>query len=463
MPAATAETLPTTRHDWRQLLQLGWPILVAQLAMVGMGVTDTIMAGQVSAADLAAVAVGFSIYVPLVLSFTGILHATTARVAHAFGARDNAALTRTMQQSAWLALGLAAIGVVLLLASPWLMQRMAVDATVFPIATGYTRGVALGIPGALLFQLLRSFSEAHGRSKPVMVISVAALLINIPLNYIYIHGLFGMPALGGAGCGYATGTVQWLTVIALAFVLRHQLRPLLHQFAAPHAGELKALLALGLPIGGALFMEVSIFAIVALLIGHLGAETLAGHQIAINLTSMTFMVPASLAVALTVKVGQSLGAGQPQRARRFALLGAITGIAFGALTALGMVTLGTTVVAFYNDDSNVRQLAAHLLLFAACYQITDALQVTAAGSLRGYHDTRVTFIITIVAYWGIGLPLGYVLGLTDLLMPRLGVAGFWVGFIAGLSSAAVLLNIRLYRISRRPLRLPGTQPDPAHA
>lgn len=447
MSAATPNHLPPATHDLRQLLQLGWPILVAQLAMVGMGVTDTIMAGQVSAADLAAVAVGFSIYVPLALSFTGILHATTARAAHAVGARDHHALTRTMQQSTWLSLGLAAIGVLLLLASPWLMQRMAVDATVFPIAADYTKGVALGLPGAMLFQLLRSFSEAHGRSKPVMVISVAAFLINIPLNYIYIHGLFGMPALGGAGCGYATGTVQWLNVFALAFVLRHQLRPLLHQFAAPHAAELKVLLALGLPIGGALFMEVSIFAVVALLIGHLGAETLAGHQIAINMTSMTFMVPASLAVALTVKVGQALGAAQPQRARRFALLGALTGIGFGALTALGMVMLNETVVAYYNDDLDVQKLAAHLLLFAACYQITDALQVTAAGSLRGYHDTRVTLLITFVAYWVIGLPIGYVLGLTDWLIPRIGVAGFWVGFIAGLSSAAVLLNIRLYRIS----------------
>lgn len=414
-----------------------------------MGVADTIMAGQVSAADLAAVAVGFSIYVPLVLSFSGILHATTARVAHAVGARNHTALVHTLQQSSWLALGLAAIGVLLLLVSPALMRLLAVDATVYPIATGYTKGVAMGLPGALLFQLLRSFSEGNGRSKPVMAISIAAFLINIPLNYIYIHGLFGLPAMGGAGCGFATGTVQWLNAFALGWLLRDQLRPLLQHFAPPQASELKALLALGLPIGGALFMEISIFAVVALLIGHLGAETLAGHQIAINLTSMTFMVPASLAVALTVMVGQSLGAGEPLRARRFALLGAITGIGFGALTALGMVTLGETVVAFYNDNIEVRKLAAWLLLFAACYQITDALQVTAAGSLRGYHDTRITLVITFIAYWVIGLPLGYLLGLTDWLLPRMGVAGFWVGFIAGLSSAAILLNIRLWRISRR--------------
>ncbi len=452
----TADHLPPVTRDWRQLLQLGWPILVTQLAIVGMGVADTIMAGQVSAADLAAVAIGFSIYVPLVMSFCGILYATTARIAYAFGAHNTVALTRTMQQSAWLALGLTLIGIVLLLVSPLLMRLMAVDATVFPIAQLYLYGVAFGLPGAMLFQLLRSFSEGCGRSKPVMAIGIGGFLINIPLNYIYIHGLFGLPALGGAGCGFATGTVQWLNMIALAVVLRHQLRPLLHRFAAPHLAELKSLLALGLPIGGALFMEVSIFAVVALLIGHLGAETLAGHQIAINLTSMTFMVPSSLAVALTVKVGQAVGAGKLRRARRFALLGAVTGIAFGALTALGMVTLAEPVVALYNDDFDVRQLAAHLLLFAACYQITDALQVTAAGSLRGYHDTRVTLVITFIAYWVVGLPLGYLLGLTDWLLPRMGVAGFWVGFIAGLSSAAVLLNIRLWRISRRHRSLPAT-------
>lgn len=444
--------LPSRRRDWLSLLQLAAPILVAQLAQVGMGVTDTIMAGRVSATDLAAVAVGFSLYVPIVFAFSGMLNVTAARVSRARGAGDEGQLRQVLQQCIWLALMLSLAGVALLALAPGLMRWMAVDAGVAAIAEVYIMGIAIGVPGGMLFQVLRSFSEGSNRGKPVMVISLAAFLVNIPLNYFYINGIsidgtVLLPAMGGAGCGLATGTIQWFSLFALALVLRSQLRPLLQKFAGPDRRELRALFALGAPIGGALFMEISIFAVVSLLIGHLGATTLASHQIALNLSAMTFMVPFSLGIALTVKVGHALGAGQPLRARRFAALGASTGVFFAVVTAALIIALNENIVVFYNDDPEVRELAAYILLFAAAYQISDALQVTAAGSLRGYHDTRATLMITILAYWGVGLPVGYVLGLTDWLMPRLGVAGFWAGFIAGLSAAALLLNGRLWRIS----------------
>lgn len=419
-----------------------------------MGVTDTIMAGAVSATDLAAVAVGFSLWVPIIFSFIGIFQATTALVARAVGARDSGMLTTTVQQSIWLAMGLSLVGIALLLSAPLLMQMMAVAPSVRALTTLYLIGTAIGLPAALLFQVVRGLSEGSGFSKTIMVISVGGFLLNIPLNYLFIHGFalgeaLHLPALGGAGCGFASGAIHWLNFLALGFLLRHQWRPHLRRFQPPHWLELRHLLWLGLPIGGALFMEVSIFAVVSLLIGHLGAAVLASHQIAMSITSVAFMVPSSLAVALTVKVGNALGAGQRTRARSIAWMGALTGIGFGCCTAMLMLIGGQQIVALYNDDPAVRELAVYLLVFAAAYQISDALQVTAAGSLRGYHDTRVTLLITILAYWGAGLPVGYVLGLTDWLLAPMGVAGFWVGFIVGLSAAALMLNWRLARLSAR--------------
>lgn len=453
MPASSPQ--PSARRDWRALLQLAWPILIAQLAQVGMGVTDTVMAGGVSATDLAAVAVGFSLWMPIVFSFVGVLQATTAMVARAVGAGDEERLAATMRQSVWLALLLSVAGIALLLLAPALLRVMAVAPEVRPIAEVYLTGVAMGLPGALLFQVLRGLSEGSGRSKPIMLISVGGFLINIPLNWFFIHGLTLpggltlLPALGGGGCGFATGSVQWLLCAALAWHTAPQWRPRLRRLGPPRWRELGALLWLGGPIGGALFLEVSIFAVVSLLIGPLGAQALASHQIAMSVSATTFMIPSALGAALTVRVGNALGRGEAARARRIAWLGAATGVALALATAATMVLGGEHIVSFYNDDPAVRQLAVYLLMFAAAYQVSDALQVTAAGSLRGYHDTRVTFVLTIVAYWGVGLPVGYITGLTDWWGAPMGVAGFWLGFVAGLSTAGLLLNIRLHLVCHK--------------
>jgi MATE family multidrug resistance protein len=442
-------TLPSRARDWRELLQLAWPMLIGQLAQVGMGVTDTIMAGAVSPVDLAAVAVGFSLWLPLSLLGNGIFTAVTALIARAHGGGRSDQVAMIFQQALWLALLVGAVSTTLVINSSALLEPMAVDAAVRPLAAQYLQGIALGIPAATLIQVLRGFSEGCGRSKPVMIISLGALLINIPLNYVFIHGLFGAPRLGGAGCGWATGVTLWLQLLALAALLYPRYRPCLRRWSRPLWPQQRTILQLGFPIGAAIFAEVSIFALVALLIGHLGAATIASHQIALNFSGLVFMVPFSLGVALTVKVGHALGAGQAVRARRFAALGALTAATCSGISALVMLLLPGPIVALYSDDPGVSALTVQLLAVAAAFQLSDALQVTAAGSLRGYHDTRATMLITLLAYWGIGLPSGYLLGLTDRVVPALGVQGLWIGLVLGLTVAALLLNWRLLRISRR--------------
>lgn len=452
---SAASALPTSRQDWRSLLQLAWPMLIAQIAQVAMGVADTVMAGAVSPTDLAAVAVGFSLWLPLSLFTAGVFSGATALVARAVGARDRAELASVLQHAVWLALAMGAINTVLVLNAHHLLGLMKVDPAVQPLAVLYLQGMALGMPAAAMTQVLRALSEGSGRSKPVMLINVAALLINLPLNYMLIHGLFGLPKLGGAGCGWATGIALWLQLLMLAALLYPRWRPLLAGWGAPRRDPLRAQLRVGLPIGMAIFAEISIFSVIALLIGHLGATTIAAHQIALNVSALTFMIPSSLGLALTVKISHALGAGEPARARRFVGLGTGTAVAAALGNATLMLSLPYLIASAYTTDETVRQLAVTLMALAAIYQLPDCLQVTAAGSLRGYHDTRVVMVITLIAYWVIGLPVGYLLGLTDWLRPALGVQGLWMGLIVGLTASAVLLNWRLWRVTRHPQPVPS--------
>jgi MATE family multidrug resistance protein len=314
----------------------------------------------------------------------------------------------------------------------------------------------MGIPAIMGFQVLRALSEGSGNSRAVMIIQIIALLVNLPLNYIFIHGLLGAPKLGGAGCGWATGCVMWLQLLLLAALTRPRWRALLaHPVLAGKRGPqlplLKQLLLLGAPIGGAMFAETSIFSGAALLVGRLGAVPLAAHQIALNYSAMMFMVPMSLGLALTVKIGHALGSNEAARARRIAGFGGMISIVFALCSAAIMLIFPYQIASAYTGDEAVRLLTVQILAYSASFQLFDGLQVTAVGSLRGYHDTRITMAITLIAYWGVGLPLGYMLGLTDLITPARGVLGLWMGLIAGLAVAALLLNWRLVAISRAML------------
>jgi MATE family multidrug resistance protein len=444
-PASLA--LPPAGSDLRALMHLAWPMLVAQLAQVAMGVVDTAMAGAVSATDLAAVAVGFSLWMPILLFSNGLFSAVTALIARAHGAGSSTDIARTFQQGIWLALLMSIFNTMLVSRCDELMRWMSIDPQVQPLGELYLQGMVFGAPAATLIYILRSFSEGCGRSKPAMIINVGALLLNIPLNYIFIHGLYGAPKLGGAGCGWATAIALWVNFFALAALLWPRYRQSLRGFQPPQWTHIGPMLKLGLPIAAAMFAEVSLFALVALLIGPLGATTIASHQIALNFSSLTFMVPLSLGLALTVKISNALGAQQQLRARRYVKMGAAFAVAFAVVSAAAMLLLPEYITAIYTNDPAVRALTVQLLVFAAAYQISDGLQVTASGCLRGYHDTRIVMVITLIAYWGIGLPVGYLLGLTDYFGATYGVQGFWVGLVLGLTVAAVLLNWRLWRVS----------------
>ncbi|MCA6220482.1 MATE family efflux transporter [Photorhabdus antumapuensis] len=439
----------------RSLLALGIPVIIAQFSQTAMGVVDTVMAGSISATDMSAVAVGTSIWLPVILFGYGLLLALTPIIAQMNGSGRRSLIANQTQQGFWLAIFLSIIIIAILYNSKFLIDRQHnIDPLLAEKAVGFIHAIMWGAPGYLFYQVLRNQCEGLSKTKPGMVISFLGLLINIPINYIFIYGKFGAPALGGVGCGVATASVYWVMFLLMRWYVKRassqrDIRPK-HRFAAPNWHILKRISSLGFPIAMAVFFEITLFAIVALLISPLGVTAVAGHQIAQNFSSLMFMFPISLAAATTIRVGYNLGKESIENARISAYTGIIVGLVFACLTATFSIILREPIALMYNDNPEVIIMASHLMLFAALYQLSDSIQVVGAGVLRGYKDTRSIFYITFIAYWILGLPSGYILGLTDYVIPAMGPQGFWIGFIIGLTASAVMVFTRILWIQKQP-------------
>jgi len=438
------------------LLKLAFPILLAQLALTGLGVVDTLMSGQVGTNDLAAIGLGSSIMLPVFMFATGILLAITPLVAKANGESRPQHITRYLNQGLWLSIPLGLLCLVALMNLEWILDLLSLDESVYQLTSDYLFYIAFGMPAIALYQVLRFFWEGLGTTLPTMWISFFALFLNIPLNAIFIYGWGPVEAMGAAGCGVASMIVMWMMFFAgVLYVLKSKLTlPFIvktNTFRPSWQLGLKPILGLGLPITFALLFEVSLFSLIALFVAPLGAVVIAGHQIAINFTSLAFMVPLSFAMALTVRVGFGYGENNPAQLRLSLITGFSFAVLLGFILALISYFLRLDIVGLYSEDSQVVHLAASLLVFAAIYQVFDAIQVTAAGALRGFHDTKVTMMVTLISYWGIGLGVGYVFAFTDWLVIPMGVQGFWLGIVLGLTLAAVLLSLRLRKVCHATL------------
>ena len=448
-------TSKSLRQECKRILVLAMPIIVAQFAQTANGFVDTVMAGRVGPDDLAAVAVGAAVWVPVFLFLVGVMQGLTPFVSQYRGQKDHSAIGIVVQQGLWLALPLGWLGFLLMRHLDPLLNLMDVDPVIRPMIVGYLKGLSWGFPAITLFLALRALTEGMSYTKPVMVISLIGLAVNIPVNYVLIYGKMGFEPMGGVGCGWATSVVMWLMLVLMVLYSivfdQKQGTGVFHKFVGPHLPELGAVIRLGLPIGLSIFIEVSLFCVIALFIAGIGAQVVASHQIALNAASMTFMIPLSLSLALTVRVGTNLGKGDVAGVR----LSIFSGLAIILVIALfnsSLMTLFRSQIAMiYTDDLVVIDMASGLLLFAALFQISDCLQVSANGVLRGMKDTTWPMLMTVLAYWCLGLPIGYCLGLTDWILPAMGARGFWIGLLVGLTAAAIMLCSRVIWQLRRPV------------
>jgi multidrug resistance protein, MATE family len=351
----------------------------------------------------------------------------------------------------------ALILIVLLANARPLLDLFNLDSHTGDISEGYLKALAWGLPAMLLLVALRGLTDGLGHTRVIMAFSLLATLTNLPLNYIFIYGKLGLPAMGGIGCGWATTLSHWLAAIGLLIYLNRSATykrfHLIAGWVAPRRQELRQVLRLGLPIGFTLFVEVSMFSMIALFLSPLGPTVVAGHQIVLNVVSLIFMVPLSLGMALTLRVSFLLGAGRPDTARLLArsALGLALGIAL--LYAPVLLLSREWIVRLYTGEEAVRLVATQLLVYGAIFQVVDVLQVTAINALRGYRDTRVPMVIMLVSFWGVCLPLGYVLTFTPWLGGPLGAPGFWIALSVGLTIAGLLLARRLIW-ARLPQRAP---------
>ncbi|UYZ84337.1 MATE family efflux transporter [Entomomonas sp. E2T0] len=440
----------------KALFGLTLPILIAQLAYTSMGFVDAVMAGHFSKHDLAAIALGNSIWVPIYLLMTGVILATTPKVANLFGARNNKEIGPLVRQALWMAAMVVVVVIALLVSAHPLLLIMGASEDTAALTMKFIYGIAGGMPAIAFYQVFRCLSDGISRPRPSMVLGIIGLILNIPVNYVLVFGKLGFPAMGGAGCGIASASVMWFMFFGflwwVSYGPAYKECEIFKRFDMPNWKAVGDLLRVGVPIGIAVFTEASIFSIIALLIAKLGDDIVAGHMIALNFSSLVFMVPLSISIAITVRVGQAVGRKEPMAAKFSAHTGILVAFLLSGVSTVLMWIFKEYVAGFYTTDKAVLLLAGHLIIFAAIYQLPDAIQVTCAGALRGYQDTGIIMLITLISYWVIAMPIGYTLGLTNYWGEPSGPAGFWISLIIGLTFASVMLGARFVYQSRNQLK-----------
>ena len=428
-------------------LRLAAPITAGHVGQMLMGVTDTIMIGHVDTESLAACAFANNIIILLAVTGFGILTSVSIRVSHAHGAGLASAMSLALRSGIGLALaGGVLTGSILPFVYP-IFYHLGQDPSVVDAAHAYLLVVGWSLLPAWLTTAGRNYLEAQSTPWPAFWIMMSGVLLNVFLNWILIFGVGPVPALGLTGAGWATWISRVATVLALAwYIWGGRLRPASvimppRQWIADHFTMFK----LGLPTGLQLLCEIGAFSVAAILIGHLGAVSLAAHQIAITCASTTFMFPLGVSLAATVRVAQTVGAKKLCLLPAIAIGAWLVGLLVMGLFAVLLVTSGNLVAGLFVKESDVRLLAAHLLVIAGIFQLVDGIQVIGSGLLRGLRDTFGPMLITVAAYWLVALPLG---GWLTFSRDR-GAAGMWTGLAVGLAVAAVLLVTRFTTTVRR--------------
>ena len=441
-------TINSVEKEVSALGKIGGPVVGTQLLGMGLNVTDTIMAGQLSAADLAGVAVGNALYLPVFMFGIGTLVAINPVVSHHLGGKRFDEIGKSARQMLWVVALIALPSFFLVRWLPELMPIVRVDPEIIPLATNYMLAASWGIPAYFLFSGFRYFSEGLAYTRPAMLVALGMLIVNIPADYVFMYGAFGLPQLGAEGTGYATSLVQWAGGLSmLIFTAKFKTYRRFKIFVrtkGPDWDRIAELFKIGIPNAFSTTMEVLLFAAVSVLMGTLSVQASAAHQVAINIAATVFMIPLGLSLAISQRVGISIGKGLLKEARFRGFMGTAVCTGVTTITAILLFSFPKTIVSIYTQDLEVSNLAVSLVFFAAVFQLSDGLQVGAFGALRGLKDTRMPMVFNLISYWFIGFSVGYYLS----FIRGYGPEGLWMGLIAGLTTAAMLHNTRFHILTR---------------
>lgn len=426
------------------------PVLITQVSMYLMNFIDTVMSGRAGAEDLAGVAIGSSLWLPVFTGVNGILIAITPIIAQLTGAKATKNIPKKVQQAIYisivLAFGILIIGFFIL--DP-ILQQMDLEQSVRHVAKYYLIALVSGIFPLFIFNTLRSFVDALGKTRVSMVVILIALPLNLLLNYIFIFGKFGIPAFGGIGAGIATAITYWFICLIILGII-HQVHPfrnynILSNWTAPSLITWWEQLKIGVPVGISIFFETSIFSAVTLFMSVYSTYTIAAHQAAMNFSSLFYMIPLSVGLTLTIAVGFEVGGKRLIDARTYGYMGMAGGVIIALFAGVILYVFDHQIATLYSTDPNVIRLIKQFIIYAIFFQLADAFGAPIQGALRGYKDVNITLIISLISYWGIGLPSGWLLANFTSLEPF----GYWVGLIIGLSTGAIALVGRLLYLQKQ--------------
>lgn len=448
------------RAELRRLMLLGAPLIGAQLLQMGNGLVDTLVAGQLGRESLAAAGIGAAVWFIVALSCIGLLSSISPVIAQMRGQGRQLEIGSVVRQGLWLAVMWGGIALALI----WLLGQslgsMGISEELIPSINEYLGAAAWGLPAIALLTAARNVCEATALTRPVLMVQILGLGVNILGDLGLGLGWFGLPALGLQGIGWSTTIVMVCMAASLLFLLS---QPGFKRFQVyqhwewPKLKTLRLLLSLSVPICLAMLFEAGLFTATAVQMGVLGVLPASAHNIAIGVTSFCFMLPLGLSAALTARVGQSLGRGSLDSVRLRINAGLIAAILMASCTALLLVLFRHWVPTLYTDDVPVQQLAAQMLIFAAIFQLSDGTQVALFGVLRGLHDTKMPMLINGFSYWVVAFGLGYYLAHHT----SVGAFGLWIGLVVGLTLSSLLLFLRLrFVLKQKQALLQPTKSSP---
>jgi MATE family multidrug resistance protein len=436
--------LRPTRAELGEMLRLAWPVVLAQVGIMLMGVVDTAMVGRLGTSAVAAVALGHIYWVNVTIGGLGIIMVLDPVVSQAAGANDDAGVARGVQRGILLAIALSVPSALLLVPGEFFFSVLRQPADVTPVAAVFSRISIAGMLPFYLFYTMRQSLQAMAETRPVVVAIVVSNVVNFVLDYALIYGHFGFPALGVQGSAISTVISRWLMFALVLQLGWKQLRGAIVPWRPESArlGPLLKMVRIGVPVGFQSWLEFAVFSGGAIALGWFGAVPLAAHEVAINLAALTFMFPMGVSAAAAAMVGRAIGRGDLPAARRDAVAALVVGTAFMAIAALAFLTMPRALALLFVRDPATVATAASLIFIAGIFQLFDGVQAVATGILRGTGDTRIPMLLHLLAFWGVGIPLCLWLAFPAGFGPQ----GVWWGYVGALVCAA---TIQLFRVRWR--------------
>ena len=434
-------------------INLAYPVIIGQLGFIMMGVVDSLMVGTLGPAPLAAASLGNSLTIIVFIVGLGISFAVTPLVAISVGAKKYSECGVYFRQSLLVNLTVGIILMIVTIAGSELIIYFDQPLEVTMLAKSYTKILGLGAIPLMLFQTYKQFIEGLSIMKPAMIIAILANFVNAFVNWVFIFGKLGFPELGLDGAGWATFSSRvFMAAVLMVYVMNKsnfKRYDVSFHFKNINFPVIKKILSLGLPSGFQYFFEVGAFSFAVIMIGWLGTDQLAAHQIAINLASISFMVVLGISMAGGIRVGNAVGEQNVKQVRMAGFTSIFLALCFMSFSGVVFIIFRGLLPTYYINDPAVTSIASSLLIIAALFQLSDGVQAVGIGILRGLTDVKIPTAITFIAYWIVGLPTGYLLG----FILGFDVQGVWIGLLAGLTTSAILLTLRFNVKSKHIIKI----------